>query len=127
MEKEKINFFGYKMSRREIRWNGIIFIMFNIIYSVVHFLGQVPEGINQNPELLKDLNIQGAGFLPIVLFIIGYAMIHYSYFYNRNEEMIEKFGIMKYYLIKLLFIFSVVMFNAFVHLAFLLSSILIFK
>lgn len=107
--KEKINFFGYMMSRREIRFNGILFILLEVMYNVLNFVSQIPYGFTKNPKLIENANIEGPGFFPIILFFIGYAIIHYSYFSGRNEIFIEKHGINKYFIIKLLFIFAIVL------------------
>lgn len=101
--------FGMRRSRKELLINGIVFILINVGYSIFNLITQLPEGIKDNPELLDEFSYQPSSLIVTVfLSLIGYILINIGIFGSDIKNLIEKYGVLGYFLRKIALILALI-------------------
>lgn len=93
--KEDVNIFGYLKSRRELFWNGIMVLLFNIAYNVFTFVSLTPIGwqdmtTEEIQNLQMDKGTSNTYMLVIMItFFLAYWLLNKALL-PPVKEMVEK-------------------------------------
>jgi hypothetical protein len=97
-DDSKVKILGHYRSRKELFWNGVVFLVIEQIYKAFNLFSQLPEGYRDNPELLEDLELQQPSFIVLILlFFVGYVLIDRSVFGSDVGKNVEKWGMSGYF------------------------------
>ena len=108
--RKGVSIFGRFFSNVELFWNGLAFLLIGIVYDVLTIGSRLPTKWKEETTSIN--NIENGWVIQAFLFIMYYYLFEKRFFGDNTDEVINRHGYLKYFILKFLLVIVLIFTNA---------------